>query len=604
MNITSALDSSSVSPASVFFHLYHDRNLTSLTTDGANATDFFNTTITTRITTTATTFTTTTTSTIFRLFNATRLFPLPRPAATVTPSNALLLKKYFFFKLPFNRIMRLVELFILSLTLPLYAIVLILFIELTVQRITSNATVSGGGSRSRSQRRRQRMRSLIWTSNYLLVDFLSLLYELVYVVIHLTGDLALNSLAGRFYCQLQVYLPLYLTALMAYSLTAISIYRRRHFVNLNSQAVRSTRRSFLLIAALWIMPVITSIFPAYLLTRMNILRITQHETTNECQISYTYGSTVVALYMCYRLGRRKEFRAWIGSFSTGDIACRYDLEQTRLTLWLFLMLSSHSILGNIFLLPLSISFACYLTICVDLIRMQRRFTRAFKRHVHIRKNLILQILFLFLNFAVFWLPAEIITLYTKSRLLKDTFQVTKSLNILLDPLIITGFDTRFSSAAQQLLSKWRLDEFMCFLGPSRANNSSSASIQLVSTRTGTTIKRLRQSTLRRSIRRKAPQQTQPTVTWNIADDDDITVLESNSNHLPTVNEQRAKPQIKSTIGRKQQPLQRPRPRRQPQQPQQQQSNSTGNRSESANRRARPAQTRRKTTDNHQITSHV
>lgn len=203
--------------------------------------------------------------------------------------------------------MRLVELFILSLTLPLYAIVLILFIELTVQRISSNTTISGGGTRSRSQRRRQRMRSLLWTSNYLLVDFLSLLYELVYVIIHLTGDLPLNSLPGRFYCQVQVYVPLYLTALMAYSLTAISIYRRRHFVNLNNQSSRSSRRSLILILALWIMPIITSILPAYLLTYLEILRITQHESTNECQISYTYGSTVVAIYMCYRLGKTEKF---------------------------------------------------------------------------------------------------------------------------------------------------------------------------------------------------------------------------------------------------------------------------------------------------------
>jgi hypothetical protein len=198
--------------------------------------------------------------------------------------------------------MRMVELCILSLTLPLYAIVFILFIELTVQRISSNTTISGGGTRSRSQRRRQRMRSLIWTSNYLLVDFFGLLYEIIYVIIHLTGDLALNSLAGRCYCQLQVYLPLYLTALMAYSLTAISVYRRRHFVNLNNQTTQSTRRSVLLIITLWIVPIITSIIPAYLLTHFHILTITHHESTNECEISYTYGSTVVAIYMCYRLG--------------------------------------------------------------------------------------------------------------------------------------------------------------------------------------------------------------------------------------------------------------------------------------------------------------
>src|SRR5205085_8638507 len=101
---------------------------------------------------------------------------------------------------------------------------------------------------------------------------------------------------------LQVYLPLYLTVLMAYSLTAISVYRRRHFINLNDQTIRSTSRSILLVIGLWTMPILTSIIPAYLLTHLNILRITQHETTNECQISYTYGSTVVAIYMCYRLG--------------------------------------------------------------------------------------------------------------------------------------------------------------------------------------------------------------------------------------------------------------------------------------------------------------
>ncbi|CAF1013588.1 unnamed protein product [Adineta ricciae] len=381
--------------------------------------------------------------------------------------------------------MRIAELSLLSLTLPLYAIVFTLFIELTVQRVSKNTAESGGNSRSRTQRRRQRMRSLIWTSNYLLVDFLGLIYELIYVIIHLTGELTLNSLAGRFYCQLQVYLPLYLTVLMAYSLTAISIYRRRHFANLNNQSTRSTTRSLFFVLALWIMPVITSIIPAYLLTQLNILRITQHEITNECQISYTYGSTVVAIYMCYRL-------------------------------------------GNIFLLPLSISFACYLTICVDLIRMQRRFTGAFERHVHIRKNLILQILFLFLNFAVFWLPAEIITLYTKSRLLRDTVQVTKSLNILLDPLIITGFDTRFSSAAQHFLSKWRLDEFMCFFGSNRQNLSMTTSSQLMTIRSGATLQRLKLPPNKRDT-----QQLQA-VTWNLADDDDITVLESNSNHVSHV----------------------------------------------------------------------
>ena len=80
---------------------------------------------------------------------------------------------------------------------------------------------------------------------------------------------------------------------------------------------------------------------------------------------------------------------------------------------------------------------------------------------------------------------------------------------------------------------------MCFLNPNRQSNSSSASIQLISTRTGTTIKRLKSSTLRRSIGRTTKTKAtgnnvnNPTVTWNLADDDDITVLESTSNHLPT-----------------------------------------------------------------------
>ncbi|CAF1681630.1 unnamed protein product [Adineta ricciae] len=162
--------------------------------------------------------------------------------------------------------------------------------------------------------------------------------------------------------------------------------------------------------------------------------------------------------------------------------------------------------------------------------MQRRFTGAFERHVHIRKNLILQILFLFLNFAVFWLPAEIITLYTKSRLLRDTVQVTKSLNILLDPLIITGFDTRFSSAAQHFLSKWRLDEFMCFFGANRQNLSMTTSSQLMTIRSGATLQRLKLPPNKRDT-----QQLQA-VTWNLADDDDITVLESNSNHVSHVHD--------------------------------------------------------------------
>jgi hypothetical protein len=295
MNITSAINS-------VLFDLNYEKNLTSLIIEGSGDIELITSTITTTIA--AATTTTTTSNILFRLFNTTKIFPLPRPSSSLLPSTSTssLANKYFVFKLPFNQILRLVELCILSLTLPLYAIVFILFIELTVQRISSNTTISGGGTRVRSQRRRQRMRSLIWTSNYLLVDFLGLLYEVTYVIIHLTGDLALNSLAGRFYCQLQAYLPLYLTALMAYSLTAISVYRRRHFVNLNNQTTRSTKRSLVLVLILWIMPIITSIIPAYLLTYNNILRITQHEITNECQISYPYGSTIVAIYMCYRLG--------------------------------------------------------------------------------------------------------------------------------------------------------------------------------------------------------------------------------------------------------------------------------------------------------------
>ncbi|CAF3591511.1 unnamed protein product [Rotaria sordida] len=550
MNITSDIDLSSF-----LFYLYHNKTFTLSTNQESSEIELINSTITTITTTTTTTIiTTTTTNKLLRLFNATRIFPLQR--STVTTTSSSLYKKYFFFKSPFNRIMRIVELFILSLTLPCYAIVFILFIELTVQRISSSTAISGGGSRSRTQRRRQRMRSLIWTSNYLLVDFLGLLYELIFVIIHLTGDLALGSLAGRFYCQLQVYLPLYLTVLMAYSLTAISIYRRRHFVNLHNETARSTKRSLFLIIALWIMPIITSIIPAYLLISLKILRIIQHEATNQCQISYTYGSTVVAIYMCYRL-------------------------------------------GNIFLLPLSISFACYLTICIDLIRMQRRFNRAFKRHVHIRKNLILQILFLFLNFAVFWLPAEIITLYTKSRLLKDTVQVTKSLNILLDPIIITGFDTRFSSAAQHFLSKWRLDELMSFFSSNRSTTLSSGSVQLMSTRRGIKMKRLKQSKLEHNVRQTTSQQQMPTVTWNIIDEDDITIVESPSNHISVINEQRSKPIIQSNIQRKQrQQQQQQQPQQQQRRRRQQQSELTKLRHESIIRRQRSNQIRFKKIDNH------
>jgi len=415
---------------------------------------------------TTTTTTTTTTAAInpfFRLLNTTKYSSHIRLTS--------IKNTHFIFQLPYNRYMRMVELIILSLTLPLYAIVFILFIELTVQRISSNTTISGGGTRSRSQRRRQRMRSLIWTSNYLLVDFLGLLYELLYIIIHLSGELTHNSFFGQFYCQLQIYLPLYLTVLMAYSLTAISVYRRRHFMNLNSQTNRSTGENLFLVLILWILPIITSIIPAYLLAYFNIIQIIQHETTNECQL-YFSGSIRVAIYMCYRL-------------------------------------------GNIFLLPLSISFACYLTICIDLLRIQRRFNRDFTRHIHIRKNLIRQILFLFLNFAVFWIPAEIITLSTKNRLLKDTVQVTKCLNILLDPLIITGFDTRFQSALHQLLTRWHLEEFICVFNRNRQASSSS-------TTTTALFNRARSKTIAHS------QRSKPTITWNVSEND---------NHISTIDEQ-------------------------------------------------------------------
>jgi hypothetical protein len=159
--------------------------------------------------------------------------------------------------------------------------------------------ISGGGSRSRTQRSRQRMRSLIWTSNYLLVDFLNLLYEIIYVIIHLSGILSLESISGRIYCQLQVYFPLYLTVLMAYSLTAISIYRRRHFVNLNNRVTQTFKKSLIMISALWIMPIVTTILPAYLLVYFKILKI-----TNQCQISYTYQSNMEAIFIFYRLGKK------------------------------------------------------------------------------------------------------------------------------------------------------------------------------------------------------------------------------------------------------------------------------------------------------------
>ena len=273
-------------------NLQNTKNLTSLILQEINENEAINNRILT-----------TTTNVFLHLFNSTRKFPFLRVSSLSTTPSSSLLRKVFLFRSTFNRNLRIFELAILSLTLPLYAIVFILFIELTVLRINKNTAISGGGSRTRSQRRRQRMRSLIWTSNYLLVDFINLLYEVIYVIIHLSGVLSLESITGRVYCQLQIYLPLYLTVLMTYSLTAISIYRRRHFVNLNNQITRSHKRSILMILALWFMPLITAVIPSYLLVYFNILKISQHETTNQCQISYKYDSNVEALYVFYRLGK-------------------------------------------------------------------------------------------------------------------------------------------------------------------------------------------------------------------------------------------------------------------------------------------------------------
>ncbi|CAF1151443.1 unnamed protein product, partial [Didymodactylos carnosus] len=246
-------------------------------------------------TTTSTTTTVTTTTTFIRFSPSSSVSYLP--VGSATPSTTLRYKPvtssstyipaendYFLFKTNFHRIIRIVELFILSLTLPLYAIVLILFIEINIQH-----------------HRRKRMRSLMWTSNYLLVDFIGLLYEIVYVIIHLTGDLKIKSTFGLIYCQFQLYIPLYLTATMAYSLMAISIYRRRHFIRLDGQTRHSKRISFIMIACLWLIPLITSIIPASILTRFNIMKMFYHEHTNECQINYSYSSGVEAAYMFYRL---------------------------------------------------------------------------------------------------------------------------------------------------------------------------------------------------------------------------------------------------------------------------------------------------------------
>lgn len=178
-------------------------------------------------------------------------------------------------------------------------------------------------------------------------------------------------------------------------------------------------------------------------------------------------------------------------------------------------MTAPSVLGNIFLLPISISLACYIRIYADLTRMQRRFDRAFKRHIHIRKNLITQILFLFLNFAVFWLPAEIVNLYAKKLHLKDAVQVTKSLSILLDPLIVTAFDTRLSAAGKQLLSTRLFDGFRrCF------NNSRPHHYRL-STRT---TRRRRAKRAQQAV--TSSQQATSALTWNMGNNDDITMTES------------------------------------------------------------------------------
>ncbi|CAF1165513.1 unnamed protein product [Adineta steineri] len=476
----------------------NETNLTSLIKEGINVSEFISSTIMPTITTKI--IISTTTNSFLRQFNTTRIYPFLRsPIITTTTSQtSCLLHKYFMFKSPFHYIIRSIELFILSLTIPLYVIVFILFIELTILRVNTNTAVSGGNSRSRRQRRRQHMHNLIWTSNYLLVDLLNLLYEVIYVIIHLSGQLPLQSFAGRFYCQSQVYVPLYLTVLMAYSLTAISIYRRRHFINLNKHMKQSNIISICMISSLWMLPIITSVFPTFLLVYLNILKITQHETTNQCQISYTYESNMQAMYIFYRL-------------------------------------------GNVFLLPISISLACYITIYADLIRMQQRFNRAFKRHVHIRKNLISQILFLFLNFAVFWLPAEIITLYTKNRHLKDTVQVTKCLNILLDPLIITGFDTRFKSAAKQLLSTPAFHGFRRCFNSNRQHDDSTT----IATATAQIIPRRRFKHSRQMTTNS--EQMTTGVTWNIGNNDDITVLESVSNHSPQKKQRTRRQQKQRSI---------------------------------------------------------
>ncbi|CAF3133782.1 unnamed protein product [Rotaria sp. Silwood2] len=180
--------------------------------------------------------------------------------------------------------------------------------------------------------------------------------------------------------------------------------------------------------------------------------------------------------------------------------------------------------------------------------MQRRFTRVFKRHVHIRKNLISQILFLFLNFAVFWLPAEIIMLYTKTHPLKDAIQVTKSLNILLDPLIIAGFDTRYSSAGQQLLSRWPFNQFLCLFNIIRRYNSSTSTSATIRNRLA-------------HLQQPMNQQMATVATWNMANNDDITLVESVSNHsLQVQRARRYQQRSSSSLNQQQSTNRRPRSR--------------------------------------------
>jgi len=172
--------------------------------------------------------------------------------------------------------------------------------------------------------------------------------------------------------------------------------------------------------------------------------------------------------------------------------------------------------------------------------MQRRFSQAFDRHVRVRKNLISQILLLFLNFTVFWLPADMIMLYTKNLHVKDAAQVIKSLNILLDPIIIICCDTRFSSAAGQLMSSWPFNSIMRCINNNRQHNSS------LITKT-----KIRKPRLQRS-RQTTNQQMTGTSTWNIANNDDITILESVSNYsLQNQKTKRQQKRLRSSLNQRQ-----------------------------------------------------